>query len=236
MLVILTPSFRIQPALHSSGAPRTICNMARAAGAALIENDIYSELAIRRRRPPRLKQLDESGNTILMGSFSKISFPGMRVGWVVAPRPVIARLAELKQLADLHTDHLSQAFLLHFAESGELAATRQGRAAGKEKLRGVLDACRRFLPRLRLTLPSGGMNLWVELPAALTAVLSCAALPNRRGRLICPAVISRFRDPSIPRFPSQFRGSRRPRDSQRYRNSRRSAPSRTRFAYQRVTA
>ena len=43
-------------------------------------------------RQPALKRLDESGHTILLRSYSKVSFPGLRVGWVIAPRPVIAHL------------------------------------------------------------------------------------------------------------------------------------------------
>jgi 2-aminoadipate transaminase len=81
---------------------------------------------------------------------------------------VIARVTELKQLADLHTDQLSQAFLLRFAESGRLA-THQAKtiAAGKEKLRAMEQACRRHLPDCGYTLPRGGMNLWISLPAGL---------------------------------------------------------------------
>ena len=110
--------------------------MARAAGAVVIENDIYSELSYTGTTLPKLKQLD--ANAILLGSFSKVAFPGIRVGWIIAPRPVIKRVTELKQLADLHTDHLSQAFLLRFAESGKLEQHRENViAAAKEKLRAL---------------------------------------------------------------------------------------------------
>jgi DNA-binding transcriptional MocR family regulator len=180
-VVILTPSFQNPTGASISAAHRaTICGMIRTAGAALIENDIYSDLAYANGDvPPRLKQLD--ANVILMGSFSKIAFPGMRVGWILAPRPVIARATELKQLADLHTDHLSQAFLLRFAESGKLAA-HQAKvvAAGKEKLRAVDEACRRYLGDCSWRLPAGGMNLWVELPAGVDAV-SLRGLAQQAG-------------------------------------------------------
>ncbi len=170
-VVVLTPSFQNPTGASIPPAHRaTIVNMIRAAGAALIENDIYSDLAYSSgEAPARLKQLD--GDVILMGSFSKIAFPGMRVGWILAPRPVIARATELKQLADLHTDHLSQAFLLRFAESGRLAA-HQAKVvtAGKEKLRAVEEACRRHLGGCKWRSPGGGMNLWVELPAGVDAV------------------------------------------------------------------
>ena len=168
-LLVLTPSFQNPTGATIPAANRkTIVAMARAAGAIVIENDIYSELAYNPQDAPRLKSLDP--NVILLGSFSKIAFPGMRCGWVVAPKPVIARLTELKQLADLHTDQLSQAFLLRFAESGRLAAHQERMiAAGRERLRAVDQACRRHLSDCRFTLPGGGMNIWIDLPGGLDA-------------------------------------------------------------------
>lgn len=171
-VVIVTPSFQ-----NPSGATlplerrKAIVNLVQRAGAVLVENDIYSELRYAGTALPTLKELDGTGNTILLRSYSKIAFPGLRVGWVIAPRPVVARLAEAKQWADLHSDHLSQAILLRFAESGELVRhLERSRREGKERLRAVLEACNRFLPAgSRWTRPEGGMSLWVELPAPLDA-------------------------------------------------------------------
>jgi 2-aminoadipate transaminase len=171
-LLIVTPSFQ-----NPTGATlplerrKRIVELAQRYSAVLVENDIYSELRYQGGPLPTLKGLDESGNSILLRSYSKVSFPGLRVGWVIAPQPVIARLAEAKQLSDLHSDQLSQAVLLRFAESGELARhLERTRAAGAEKLNCVLDACARFLPPgSRFTRPSGGMSLWVEMPAPLLA-------------------------------------------------------------------
>jgi len=90
---------------------------------------------------------------------------------VIAQRPVIARLAEAKQLSDLHSDQLSQAVLLRFAQSGELARhLERARATGAERLDAALRACARYLPAgATFSSPAGGMNLWIELPAPLTA-------------------------------------------------------------------
>ena len=132
-----------------------ICRTTRGAAVPVIEIDIYTELAYSADNPlPRLKELDT--NVILLGSFSKVAFPGVRVGWIIAPRPVIARVTELKQLADLHTDHLSQAFLLRFAESGRLARHQDVViAAAKEKLRALEQSCRRFLTGALIRCPEG---------------------------------------------------------------------------------
>ena len=170
-VLVVTPSFQNPTGATISAADRAeICRISRTAGVPVIEIDIYSELAYSAGNPlPRLKELD--ANVVLLGSFSKVAFPGVRVGWIIAPRPVIARATELKQLADLHTDHLSQAFLLRFAESGRLAR-HQGVviAAAKEKL-GVLEqSCRRCLTGCTYKVPGGGMNMWIRLPAGLDAV------------------------------------------------------------------
>jgi DNA-binding transcriptional MocR family regulator len=171
-VLVITPSFQNPTgATMPAGNRVEVCRMARAAGAVVIENDIYSDLSYESAAEPalRLKQLD--ANVILLGSFSKVAFPGLRVGWIIAPRAVIARVTELKQLADLHTDHLSQAFLLRFAESGKLARHHAiVVAAAKEKLRALDQACRKYLAGCTWTVPSGGMNMWIELPRGLDAV------------------------------------------------------------------
>ncbi|MDQ2842042.1 MAG: PLP-dependent aminotransferase family protein, partial [Acidobacteriota bacterium] len=112
-LLVVTPSFQ-NPTGTSLPLDRRkrIVSLANRFGCVLVENDIYSELRYTGSPLPTLKELDETGNAILLRSYSKVSFPGLRVGWVIAPRPVIARLAEAKEISDLHSDQLSQAVLL----------------------------------------------------------------------------------------------------------------------------
>jgi DNA-binding transcriptional MocR family regulator len=180
--LVVTPSFQ-----NPTGATlplarrRRIVELAQRYGIVLVENDIYSELRYHGSPLPTLKQLDETQNTILVGSYSKVSFPGLRVGWVIGPRAVLARLVEVKEGSDLHSDQLSQAVLLRFAESGELARHLQRtRHAGAERLNVALQACGRFLPAgTKFTRPEGGMNLWIELPAPLTAERLLARVQDR---------------------------------------------------------
>jgi 2-aminoadipate transaminase len=150
---------------------RALLDAARAARVPVIENDAYGELRYDGEALPAIKQLDDSGSTVLLRSFSKVSFPGLRVGWVVAQKPLIDRLRQAKEAADLHTDQLSQAVLLEFAESGRLEAHRARMLqAGAERLSATLEACARYLPAgTRYTRPQGGMNVWVRLPEPLDA-------------------------------------------------------------------
>ncbi|MFZ1147436.1 MAG: PLP-dependent aminotransferase family protein [Bryobacteraceae bacterium] len=171
-LIVVTPDFQNPTgATLPLAARRGLLEAARAAGVPVAENDPYGELRYHGQPLPALKQLDEHGGTVLLRSFSKASFPGLRVGWMVGPKPLLDRLRQAKEAADLHSDQLSQAVLLEFAESGRLEAHRRRLLeAGEERLRATLEACREFLPRgARWTRPEGGMNLWVSLPEPLDA-------------------------------------------------------------------
>jgi DNA-binding transcriptional MocR family regulator len=171
-LLVVTSNFQNPTgATLPRASRRALVAAAAARGVPVVENDAYGDLRYHGDPLPALKQLDSSGATILVRSFSKVSFPGLRVGWVVARRPLVERLRQAKQIADLHTDHLSQAVLLEFAESGRLEAHRAGvLKAGAERLEATLAACARWLPAgTRFTRPQGGMNLWVRLPEPLDA-------------------------------------------------------------------
>jgi len=171
-LLVVTPNFQNPTgATLPLSARHSILRLAREAGVILMEHDIYGPLRYEGEPLPPLKQLDASGDVISIGSFSKIAFPGLRVGWVIGPRALIQRLTEAKQFCDLHSDHLSQAVLFRFTESGRLAAHRARiLEAGAQRLSAVLSACARYLPEgSRFTRPQGGMNLWVRLPEPLDA-------------------------------------------------------------------
>jgi 2-aminoadipate transaminase len=171
-LIVLTPNFQNPTGTTMPEAARaSVLAVARRAGVVVVENDLYGQLRYCGAALPSLKKLDISGDTILLSSFSKVAFPGLRVGWAIGPRHFIARLTEAKQACDLHSDQLSQAVLLRFAESGRLAAhCERMLQSGAERLDACLEACSEHLPAgSRFTRPQGGMNVWVMLPEPLDA-------------------------------------------------------------------
>lgn len=171
-VLVVTPNFQNPTgATLPLAARHALLRITREAGTIVIENDIYGDLRYDGDPLPTLKELDPTGDVVLLGSFSKISFPGLRVGWTIGPKLLIERLAEAKQWCDLHSDQLSQAVLLRFAESGRLAAHRRRVVqAGSQRLEAVLAACESYLPPgSSFTRPQGGMNLWVRLPETLDA-------------------------------------------------------------------
>jgi len=137
----------------------------------VIEDYIYARLRLRGTAVPSLKSLDRTGNVIHIDSFSKIAFPGLRVGWCIGPESVIERLRVVKQSTDLHTDQLSQAALAEFVRRGHLA---RHLAKMKKVYRGRLDALEAALEKhmpeeTTWSRPEGGMSIWVTIPAGLDA-------------------------------------------------------------------
>jgi 2-aminoadipate transaminase len=171
-LIVVTSNFQNPTgATLSESSRRALLAVARPKGVPVVENDAYGELRYEGEPVAAIKQLDERGGTVLLRSFSKISFPGLRVGWALGPKALIDRMRHAKEASDLHTDQLSQAVLLEFAESGRLGAhCARVLDAGAQRLRATLDACREYLPAgTRWTRPQGGMNVWVRLSEPLDA-------------------------------------------------------------------
>jgi 2-aminoadipate transaminase len=132
----------------------------------VIEDHIYARLRSRGERAPSLKQLDRSNLVIQVDSFSKIAYPGMRVGWIVAPANVIERLRLVKQSTDLHTGHLGQAIMAEYVRRGHLGRhLERTRKAYSGRLAALEQALTRYMPSgTKWTRPEGGMCVWVELP------------------------------------------------------------------------
>jgi 2-aminoadipate transaminase len=171
-LVAITPSFQNPTgATLSLNRRQRVVALAERFDCTVVEIDVYSPLRYVGEALPTLKELSRAGNVLLLRSYSKVCFPGLRVGWAIGPGTLIARLAEAKEISDLHSDQLSQAVLLRFAQSGELDRhLLRTREIGKQRLEAVLDACERCLPPGASWMrPEGGMSLWVELPPPLTA-------------------------------------------------------------------
>jgi 2-aminoadipate transaminase len=142
----------------------------------LVEDDPYGALYFDQPPARSLRSLLPE-TTLSLGTFSKTLAPGLRLGWVIGPKAWIARLAQVKQSADLHTSTLSQHVALEVLKSGtmptHLATLR--RVYG-ERSRAMLDAIEAHFPLgSTWTRPTGGMFVWVELPEGTDAA---ALLPS----------------------------------------------------------
>lgn len=83
----------------------------------IVEDDVYHELSFEASLPA-IKSLDQGGQVLYVGSVSKTLSPGLRIGWVVAPEPVINRLADIKMQMDYGSSAFSQQIVAHWLSSG----------------------------------------------------------------------------------------------------------------------
>ena len=166
-MMVLTPDFHNPTGTTLPVAERRrLLEIAARFQVPILEDHIYARLRARGERVPSLKQLDRSNLVIQIDSFSKIAFPGMRVGWIIAPSNVIERLRLAKQSTDLHTGHLAQAILAEYVRRGLLGRhLERTRKAYSKRLAALEQALTHHMPPgTKWTRPEGGMCVWVELP------------------------------------------------------------------------
>ena len=103
--------------------------------------------------------------TIYTGSFSKTLSPGLRVGWVVAAKPVIAQMVLVKQASDLHTPSINQMVVNHVARACFDKHVAKIRAAYMARRDDMLRTLAAHMPdSVQWTRPEGGMFIWITLP------------------------------------------------------------------------
>jgi 2-aminoadipate transaminase len=132
----------------------------------VIEDDPYGELLyVENADTTAMKSRDASGRVLYLGSFSKVLAPGLRCGWIVAPRPLLATLEIAKQAADLCSGMLDQSIVDEFVAGGALAPQIERVRAFYRGKRGVLlDALERhFAGHARWTPADGGLFTFVTL-------------------------------------------------------------------------
>jgi 2-aminoadipate transaminase len=132
----------------------------------VLEDNPYGLLRYEGSRVPTLRALDGGVYVMYLGTFSKILSPGIRLGWVVAPPPVLEKINLGKQAADLCTSTLSQLMVRAYFD-GEM--WREYVDSLTEIYRGrrdaMLDALAEFFPpQAEWTRPGGGLFIWVTLP------------------------------------------------------------------------
>jgi len=140
-------------------------------GLPLIEDDPYGALSYRGEPLPKMLSMNPGG-VIYMGSFSKVLTPGIRLGYVVAPVPLVRKLEQAKQAADLHTAQLTQMVVHEVVKDGFLTEHIPTiRKLYADQCQVMLDALAEFFPSSATwTKPEGGMFVWVKLPPQIDSM------------------------------------------------------------------
>lgn len=161
------PSFQ-NPAGVTMSAPRRerLVALAREHELLLVEDNPYGLLRFEGDPQRPLYSLDGGDYVLYVGTFSKILSPGIRVGWVAAPPPVLEKIGLGKQAADLCTSTLTQYFVReYFAEGRWLAYIESLIEIYRRRRDAMLEALEAHFPaQAAWTTPQGGLFVWATLP------------------------------------------------------------------------
>ncbi len=214
-LVYLIPTFgNPSGATLSLERRKRILQIAAQTQTLVVEDDPYGELYFGKPPPPSMLALSEGvpGSRDWLahcGSFSKILSPGLRVGWMIAPAPLLANATMCKQFSDAHTSNLTQAIAAHYLSLNRLdAAVAAVRKTYAERAEVMAEALRRELgDAISFNQPQGGMFFWARLTGANGRVSSAAEFAKRaidKGVAFVPGAPFFAHDPDLSSLRLSF--------------------------------
>ncbi|HET6498998.1 MAG TPA: PLP-dependent aminotransferase family protein, partial [Coriobacteriia bacterium] len=175
---------------------RRLLELARTYDIPVVEDDPYGRLRFEGGHVKPLRSLDSE--VIYLGTFSKIFAPGLRLGWMTAPRPILAKVLLAKQAADLCGSAFAQVTAERYFAGTRWRRVLQGLTRTYAERRDAMLAAmeEHFPSEVRWTRPEGGFFVWVELPSfidtgamlaeavehGVTFVPGSAFYPDGRGR------------------------------------------------------
>lgn len=183
----LLPNFQNPSGRCMSEGRRTqLVDAARALGLPIVEDNPYGDLWFDTAPPPPLSSRWPEGS-VYLGSFSKVLAPGLRLGYVIAPKAIYPKLLQAKQAADLHSPGFNQRLVHEVIRHGFLRdhvpTVRARYKAQRDAMRAALE--HNMPTGCHWNVPAGGMFFWLELPEGVDAL---ALLPKavERGVAFVP--------------------------------------------------
>ena len=165
------PNFQNPSGLtYSFEARRAVAETLRVADTVFVEDDPYGELRFFGEPQPPVSAFLTS-DAYMLGTFSKIAAPGLRLGWIVADKESLPKLVTAKQASDLHCSTFVQRVLIDYLAHNDLDAhiATIRKVYGEQRDLMVSRIKAEFPPEVVCTEPEGGMFLWVTLPEGCSA-------------------------------------------------------------------
>ncbi|MBP1560544.1 MAG: PLP-dependent aminotransferase family protein [Oscillospiraceae bacterium] len=166
-IIYLIPNFQNPTGKCMSFERRkAVYELARKYDVMILEDNPYGEIRFAGEHIPSIKSLDTDGRVIYVGSFSKILAPGIRVGFVSAPKAVIQKIVVCKQVSDVHTNILAQIIADEFLNKYDIDSHLERiRAIYRSKCGLMLSEIdKNFSKKISVTRPQGGLFIWATLP------------------------------------------------------------------------
>lgn len=154
----------------------------------VVEDNPYREMRFMGQAPPPVAALDRDRRTLYLSTFSKTLAPGLRIGWIAAPAPIIERCVTAKQGMDLCGPSFTQAIAAALLARGTVAQRLPAVAAlYRRKREAMLEAlASQMPPGVSWTRPEGGLFLWVRMPEDMDAGVMLRAAVQEEGVAYVP--------------------------------------------------
>ena len=165
------PNFQNPSGISYSGKVREeVADIITNSGTYLIEDDPYGELRFMGRDEPSFRQI-AGDKVIVLGSFSKIVSPGIRLGWVYAGKEIINNIVTAKQASDLHSNYFVQRVVCQYLQDNDIEKhIAKIKVLYKEQRDCMVEMIEKYFPEeVTTTKPSGGMFLWATLPEGVSS-------------------------------------------------------------------
>ena len=166
-LIYIIPNFQNPTGLCTSLKKRkAIYELAKKYGVMILEDNPYGDIRFAGENIPSIKTMDKDGIVIYSRTFSKTLAPGLRVGYVSAPKPVIQKMVVCKQVSDVHTNIMAQMICDEYLKNYDMDAhLEEIRAVYRRKCGLMLNEIdKNFSKKITVTKPEGGLFIWATLP------------------------------------------------------------------------
>jgi len=180
-LAHIIPNFQNPAGCTLSRSKRErLITLAREHGFTVFEDDPYVDIRFHGSPLPTMLSMDAQ-NVVYASSFSKTVCPGIRVGYLVGPRELIAKIVGIATSTYISPNMVAQAIVHQFATSGALESSIETvKHALRERASTLAEALRNELPDAHFIEPEGGYFMWLDLPPG-TDVVAMFKLANERG-------------------------------------------------------
>lgn len=169
-LAYLVPSYHNPTGIVTSPAKRAeIIRLMNQYKVPVIEDGFNEELRYSGSHvSPLITSVGKGSGLIYLGSFSKVLFPGLRVGWIIADQALIDFLESMKRARSIHTSTLDQSLLYQYLSNGHFEKyLKRARTEYKRKYELVVRCLKQHLPMCRIS-GEGGLHLFVQFPEAFS--------------------------------------------------------------------
>lgn len=172
----------------------------------ILEDNPYGEIRFDGENIPSVKSLDKDGRVIYCGSFSKVLAPGIRVGFVSAPKEAAQKIVVCKQVSDVHTNILAQMLADEFVNNYNFEEHLEKiRSIYRKKCGLMLDEIdRNFSEKITVTRPQGGLFIWATLPEGCNMTEFCKKAVEAKVAVVPGNAFTVHEDDPINSFRLNF--------------------------------